>query len=313
MSSTGQLRKLGPALCLIAGLAAFGSGFAQDASPLEISTSAFQEIERTAEDGTTSIERVAASKVVPGGEVVYEISYQNRGSASATDVVINNPVPEGLEYTSSDKTPVAAVSVDGGNTFGDIADLDAIRSSLGAPVQGLAFAFGTSIAGVASSAMLGLLSALCRRERLQTVQLLDVQIATTLRPHSRAWQREEAFRLLQQQTALMPALVDRLDAMTSYLREHPDASLLSGLSSMPIPLEAIRANLKMTIGGGLNEPRDVLTTTAWALMTHRDQLDACVENPRLWAAAFEGLRDRVLLRIHQVQVEITQTTRFTTD
>ncbi len=27
----------------------------------------------------------------------------------------------------------------------------------------------------------------------------------------------------------------------------------------------------------------------------------------------EGLRDRVLLRIHQVQVEITQTTRFTTD
>ena len=124
MSSTGQLRKLGPALCLIAGLAAFGSGFAQDASPLEISTSAFQEIERTAEDGTTSIERVAASKVVPGGEVVYEISYQNRGSASATDVVINNPVPEGLEYTSSDKTPVAAVSVDGGNTFGDIADLD---------------------------------------------------------------------------------------------------------------------------------------------------------------------------------------------
>jgi len=58
-------------------------------------------------------------------------------------------------------------------------DLQAIRGSLAAPVKGLGFAFGTSIAGVASSAMLGLLSALCRRERLQAVQLLDVKIAST--------------------------------------------------------------------------------------------------------------------------------------
>ncbi len=42
-------------------------------------------------------------------------------------------------------------------------DLDAIRGSLAAPVKGLGFAFGTSIAGVATSAVLGLLAALCRR------------------------------------------------------------------------------------------------------------------------------------------------------
>lgn len=93
-------------------------------------------------------------------------------------------------------------------------DLAAIRSSLGAPVKGLAFAFGTSIAGVAASAMLGLLSALCRRERVQAVQQLDLHLATTLRPYSHAHQREEAFRLLQQQTALMPTLVERLEAMS---------------------------------------------------------------------------------------------------
>ena len=46
-------------------------------------------------------------------------------------------------------------------------DLQAIRDSLAAPVKGLGFAFGTSIAGVATSAMLGLLSALCRRERIE--------------------------------------------------------------------------------------------------------------------------------------------------
>ncbi|WP_454830984.1 DUF802 domain-containing protein [Pseudoxanthomonas wuyuanensis] len=98
-------------------------------------------------------------------------------------------------------------------------DLQAIRDSLAAPVKGLGFAFGTSIAGVASSAMLGLLSALCRRDRLQVVQLLDAKIATTLRVHSQAHQREEAFRLLQKQTELMPALVDRLQTMMSAIEQ----------------------------------------------------------------------------------------------
>ena len=57
-----------------------------------------------------------------------------------------------------------------------------ISASLVAPVQGLGLAFGTSIAGVAASAALGLLSALARRERVQALQQLDACIATTLRP-----------------------------------------------------------------------------------------------------------------------------------
>lgn len=103
-------------------------------------------------------------------------------------------------------------------------DLQAIRGSLGAPVEGLAVAFGTSIAGVATSAMLGLLSALCRRERLEAVQRLDVEIATTLHTHSQSWQRNEAFRLLQQQAELMPTLVERLQAMTTAIEQQSSAS-----------------------------------------------------------------------------------------
>jgi hypothetical protein len=99
-------------------------------------------------------------------------------------------------------------------------DLQAIRGSLAAPVKGLGFAFGTSIAGVATSAMLGLLSALCRRERLEAVQLLDVKIATTLRIYSQTHQREEAFKLLQQQTEVMPALIDRLQTMMASIERH---------------------------------------------------------------------------------------------
>ncbi len=98
-------------------------------------------------------------------------------------------------------------------------DLQAIRDSLAAPVKGLGFAFGTSIAGVATSAMLGLLSALCRRDRLRVVQLLDMEIATRLRIHSQAHQREESFKLLQRQTELMPALIERLQSMMATLEQ----------------------------------------------------------------------------------------------
>jgi len=92
-------------------------------------------------------------------------------------------------------------------------DLQAIRASLAAPVKGLGFAFGTSIAGVAASAMLGLLSALCRRERIGAGQTLDVKIGSALRIYSQSHQREESFKLLQRQAEVMPTLVDRLQTM----------------------------------------------------------------------------------------------------
>ncbi|MFL9867762.1 DUF802 domain-containing protein [Paraburkholderia fungorum] len=98
-------------------------------------------------------------------------------------------------------------------------DLQAIRDSLAAPVKGLGFAFGTSIAGVATSAMLGLLSALSRRERIHAAQMLDVKIASTLRIYSQAHQREASFKLLQQQAEVMPTLVDRLQAMMTAIEQ----------------------------------------------------------------------------------------------
>jgi len=80
---------------------------------------------------------------------------------------------------------------------------------------------------------------------------------------------------------------DAIDEILPYLRKNPDSSLLSGMTSMPIPLEAIRANMKMTIGGGLNEPRDVLGTTVWALLANPDQLAQVLADEALYARAFE--------------------------
>jgi cytochrome P450 len=77
-----------------------------------------------------------------------------------------------------------------------------------------------------------------------------------------------------------------VDEMLPYLRRNPDASLLSVLAGSSMPLEAMRANLKMTIGGGLNEPRDAIATTTWALLSHPDQLARVLVGDR-WSDAFE--------------------------
>jgi hypothetical protein len=103
-------------------------------------------------------------------------------------------------------------------------DLVAVRNSLIAPVKGLGLAFGTSVAGVAASAALGLLSALCRRERAAVAQQLDARIATTLRMFSVAHQREASLALLQRQAELMPALVDSLQAMMAAMARQAEAS-----------------------------------------------------------------------------------------
>lgn len=92
-------------------------------------------------------------------------------------------------------------------------DLAAIRSAFSAPIKGLGLAFGTSVAGVASSAMLGLMSATCRRERMLAAQLLDTKIATVLRGFSLTHQRQEAFKALQLQAHALPAVVDKLQTM----------------------------------------------------------------------------------------------------
>jgi hypothetical protein len=133
-------------------------------------------------------------------------------------------------------------------------DLAAVRASLAAPVKGLGVAFGTSLAGIATSAMLGLLSALARRERLQAGQLLDSRIATTLRVFSPAHQRDESFRLLQRQTEALPAIAERLQAMAASLEQQHQAlheRLLAGQDRFHTQAETRYTGLADAVGASL--------------------------------------------------------------
>ncbi len=129
-------------------------------------------------------------------------------------------------------------------------DLAAMRASLAAPVKGLGFAFGTSVAGVAASAMLGLLSALCRRARLQAGEYLDTKAATALRGYSLAHQREESFKLLRGQAEALPLLADRLAAMMASMESQSQAlnqRLLAGQEAFHGKTEAVYGRLANSV------------------------------------------------------------------
>lgn len=85
---------------------------------------------------------------------------------------------------------------------------------------------------------------------------------------------------------------DQMDALFARLAPlriaEPDGSAFSVMltAENPIPLSQIHANLKIAIGGGINEPRDALATAVFGLLTSPDQL-AEVKAQGAWSAAFE--------------------------
>nr|MBL8410416.1 DUF802 domain-containing protein [Dechloromonas sp.] len=135
-------------------------------------------------------------------------------------------------------------------------DLQTIRASLAAPVKGLGVAFGTSVAGVAASAMLGLISALCRRERLQAALLLDTRIATVLRGFSLTHQRQETFTALQRQSQALPEMVDKLQALMEQMERQSqqlNERLVAGQEGFHREAKAIYTDLAGAVDKSLRE------------------------------------------------------------
>ncbi len=99
-------------------------------------------------------------------------------------------------------------------------NVQGMRAAFSEPMRGLGLAFGTSVAGVATSAMLGLMSSLARRERGRTAQQLDQLIGTRLRRFSLAHQRLETFQALQQQSQALPAVVQQLQTLMAQMERH---------------------------------------------------------------------------------------------
>ena len=158
-------------------------------------------------------------------------------------------------------------------------DLAAVRSALAAPIKGLGLSFGTSVAGVAASAMLGLLSALSRRERADAARQLDSRIATVLRPFSLAHQRHENFKAL-------PAVVGQLQALAEQVErrgQQLDAQLLERQNQFHVEASAAYTGLATSVASTL---QDSLAASARAAS---DSLRPVVESA-MAGVAQESLR-----------------------
>lgn len=112
------------------------------------------------------------------------------------------------------------------------------------------------------------------------------------------------------------AAIDRyIDEMIPILRADPDHSILAVQLQSDLAEEQIRANVKLAISGGQNEPRDAIAGVVWALLKHPEQLQLIRDGEATWRDAFEeycrwispiGMSPRLIAKhykLHDVMLE----------
>lgn len=78
------------------------------------------EISVIGKDGKKEFKRSSPDKAVPGTEVIFTNSFENVGGKTASDIVINNPIPANTEYKAGSafgKDCAILFSADSGKTF----------------------------------------------------------------------------------------------------------------------------------------------------------------------------------------------------
>ena len=78
-----------------------------------------------------------------------------------------------------------------------------------------------------------------------------------------------------------------IDARLSMGIRDDDVSLLATQVRAGLSDEQMRANIKLSISGGQNEPRDAIAGTIWALLRHPEQLKMCLSGTATWLQVFE--------------------------
>ncbi|MFJ5102087.1 cytochrome P450 [Streptomyces sp. NPDC088554] len=107
------------------------------------------------------------------------------------------------------------------------------------------------------------------------------------------------------------AIDEAVAEVVRIVRREPDGSVISTMVHAPDPLELteIQNNVKVIIGGGVNEPRDVFGVGARALLRRPGVRDRVLADPALWKRVFEetarwispiGMYPRQLTREYEI-------------
>ncbi len=87
--------------------------------------------------------------------------------------------------------------------------------------------------------------------------------------------------------AVVAEIDEEIDRTIARVRISPDASVISAAIENEMPIDALRAAIKVIIGGGVNEPRDAMGTASYALLRDADLRARVVADPTLWRRVFE--------------------------
>jgi uncharacterized repeat protein (TIGR01451 family) len=110
-------KKLAALLCCMTIVA---TAYAKE-SLVTLTTKSYQEIVEVDKSGNKKVKLVDAKKVLPGDMILYKNTIENKSVQPAKNMVLNNPVPEHMEYVK-DSAKCAngctiLYSVDGGKVF----------------------------------------------------------------------------------------------------------------------------------------------------------------------------------------------------
>jgi uncharacterized repeat protein (TIGR01451 family) len=119
-------RRLVVPVFFVTGILAGASSISAAADAMQVTTEAFQEVVVKNKDGKPEKKRQPVKTAIPGGEVIYVITYRNTGDKPAENVVVNNPVPQHLAYIPGSAQGAGTrveFSVDKGKQFGALETL----------------------------------------------------------------------------------------------------------------------------------------------------------------------------------------------
>ncbi len=136
------------------------------------------------------------------------------------------------------------------------AELTVIRQALTAPMGGLGLAFGTSVAGVATSAMLGLMSTLSKRDRMLSCRQLDNKIAREFQCFSKSHQQQETLKALEIQSQDLPVVADKLHTLIDHMAhtsEQLSEQLLQNQQSFHLSTTTMFNDLTASVEQSLQE------------------------------------------------------------
>lgn len=106
-------------------LSVLASFSAMAAEKIVFKSEVFQEV-TVKEAGKEVSKLIPADKIVPGGEVIYLLSFSNEGDADAKGIVINNPIPANTWYREGSAFGAGSevlVSINDGQSFGQLSEL----------------------------------------------------------------------------------------------------------------------------------------------------------------------------------------------